>query len=157
MLACISQESYPLNPCSLVLQRYIAWKVVAISLFVTTRARPVFIACCKQTMSTKGDWIGASISYRDQEDLKQEHAGIIDEAARLLHQEVTMGLLESMARSIRSMDGKSIFPYSRDGFEKVFADELYSGRIIITGWAYDESVQLGYGSVVVGGQDHMEA
>jgi hypothetical protein len=55
------------------------------------------------------------------------------------------------------MDGKSIFPYSRDGFEKVFADELYSGRIIITGWAYDESVQLGYGSVVVGGQDHMEA
>ncbi|KAJ6020270.1 solid-state culture specific protein [Penicillium canescens] len=87
MLARINQESYSHNPCSLVLQRYIAWKVVAILLFVTTQARPGFIACCKQTMSTKGDWIGASISYRDQADLKQEYVGIIDKAAGLLHQE----------------------------------------------------------------------
>lgn len=52
---------------------------------------------------------------------------------------------------------KSSFPYPKHIFEKAFAREIRDGRIIITGWAYEETIRMGYGAVVIVGRDNKEA
>lgn len=36
-------------------------------------------------------------------------------------------------------------------FEEAFASEIQEGRIVITAWTYDDSLELGFGAIVVGG------
>ncbi|KAJ5242574.1 solid-state culture specific protein [Penicillium citrinum] len=190
MLSRLSKASHSLNPCSLVLERYISGKVVAISLFVTPKGRAIFICCCKQSMNGKGSWIGASISYRKQTELSHRYREIVDKAAHFLYAKGYHGpagidvvtdrsgnqfIIDLNVRITGSfclglvtghftkrdlftaVIEKGFFPYPRNIFEKAFATEIRDGQIIITGWAYEETIRMGYGVVMIGGRDNKEA
>lgn len=86
MLAQLTDANYDMHPCSLVLQDYISGKVVALSLFVTRAGRPVFVGCCKQKFNDEGHWVGGSISYRNQNKLRERYAECMAQAAEFLHQ-----------------------------------------------------------------------
>ncbi|QPH09537.1 hypothetical protein C2857_000369 [Epichloe festucae Fl1] len=86
MLEQVTEANHRLHPCSLVLQDYIAGKVVALSLFVTRKGRPIFVGCCKQKFNDDGRWAGGSISYSNQAELRQLYAESMGKAALFLHQ-----------------------------------------------------------------------
>ncbi|KAF3481270.1 solid-state culture specific protein [Arthroderma uncinatum] len=86
MLVQIKPINYHLNPCSLVLQKFITGKVVALSLFVTPKGRAVFIGCCKQRFNKYGHWIGGSISYEDQDAMHKMYAGCMEKVGLFLQQ-----------------------------------------------------------------------
>ncbi|KAK2868023.1 hypothetical protein FQN49_003235 [Arthroderma sp. PD_2] len=86
MLPRINQINRQLHPCSLVLQKFITGKLVALSMFVTRKGRAIFICCCKQRFNKQGHWTGASISYADQDGMHKTYRGCIEKAALFLHQ-----------------------------------------------------------------------
>ncbi|KAI5460482.1 hypothetical protein BGZ63DRAFT_414690 [Mariannaea sp. PMI_226] len=86
MLEQVTEVNHQLHPCSLVLQDYIAGKVVALSLFITRKGRPIFVGCCKQKFNDDGQWTGGSISYAKQDRLHRLYAGSMDKTALFLHQ-----------------------------------------------------------------------
>lgn len=86
MLEQVTEANYRLHPCSLVLQDYLAGKVVGLSLFVTRKGRPIFVGCCKQKLNEDGRWTGGSILYANQAELRQLYAGSMEKAALFLHQ-----------------------------------------------------------------------
>lgn len=45
------------------------------------------------------------------------------------------------------------FPCSRTAFEGAFAVEIWQGALVITGWLYEDSMQMSYGSITVAGRD----
>ncbi|KAK1147957.1 hypothetical protein N8T08_000473 [Aspergillus melleus] len=46
MLRQITGLNHHMHPCSLVLQEFVHGTTVALSLFLTSKGRPIFIACC---------------------------------------------------------------------------------------------------------------
>lgn len=85
MLQQLNRCNHHLYPCSLVLQDFITGPVVALSLFVTKKGQPRFIACCEQIFDERGHWIGGLISYRQQTGLCESFAAITEKVAAFLH------------------------------------------------------------------------
>jgi hypothetical protein len=48
------------------------------------------------------------------------------------------------------------FSYSRDEFEKRFADEIHNGSLIVSGWVHDESSRLSHAAITIGARDSHE-
>jgi predicted ATP-grasp superfamily ATP-dependent carboligase len=86
MLEQVTDANQQLYPCSLVLQDYIAGKVMALSLFITRKGRAIFVGCCKQKFNDDGQWAGGSISYAKQAELRRVYSGSMEQAAMFLHQ-----------------------------------------------------------------------
>lgn len=85
MLGQLTDVNYDMHPCSLVLQDYIAGKVVALSLFITRAGRPIFVGCCRQKFNSDGHWVGGSISYKKQEKFRACYADCMEQTAKFLH------------------------------------------------------------------------
>lgn len=85
MLAQLNPANYHLHPCSLILQEFITGSLVAVSLFVTKKGRPIFIACCEQRFDDHGFWSGGCISFPDQATLQRTYAQTLVEVAQFLH------------------------------------------------------------------------
>ena len=86
MLQQINSSNHHMYPCSLVLQDCIQGEVVALSLFVTKKGRPIFIACCRQRFNEQGHWIGGSISYEEQSIQEKAYSVVAKKVASFLHQ-----------------------------------------------------------------------
>ena len=86
VLPQINAVNQHLHPCSLVLQDFVAGPAVGFSMFVTRKGRAIFVACVQQHFNNEGYWAGASVSYSDQEDLRQRYAKPMEEVAKFLHQ-----------------------------------------------------------------------
>lgn len=85
ILQHVNPSNHHLYPCSLVLQDFIRGDTVGLSLFVTKKGRPIFIACCQQRFDEGGHWTGGSISYREQSTFSQKYADISEKVATFLH------------------------------------------------------------------------
>lgn len=85
MIQQLNKSNHHLYPCSMVLQDYITGPVVALSLFVTKKGQPRFIACCEQLFDEQGHWIGGSILYRQQTELCETFSAISENVATFLH------------------------------------------------------------------------
>jgi hypothetical protein len=85
MLRRINDLNYDIHPCSLVLQEHIRGTVMALSMFVTKKGRPIFIACCKQRFDEDHHWIGGTISYKQQRHLEKLYANTVYKVAEFLH------------------------------------------------------------------------
>ncbi|KAK5988313.1 hypothetical protein PT974_12463 [Cladobotryum mycophilum] len=87
MLPHINAANHHLHPCSLVLQDYVAGPTaMSLSLFVTQKGRAIFVVCSEQEFDEKGHWIAGSVSYADQEAMRQRYARCMEETAQFLHQ-----------------------------------------------------------------------
>ncbi|KAF4237557.1 hypothetical protein CNMCM8980_004623 [Aspergillus fumigatiaffinis] len=86
MLQQINESNHHMRPCSLVIQDFIHGTTMALSLFVTKKGRPIFIACCDQQLDSHGHWLGCSISYKRQLELKETYRNISEKIAAFLHQ-----------------------------------------------------------------------
>ncbi|GIK05399.1 hypothetical protein Aspvir_009508 [Aspergillus viridinutans] len=85
MLQQINESNHHMHPCSLVIQRFIHGTTMGLSLFVTKKGRPIFIACCDQQLDEDDHWIGCSISYKRQPELKETYRDISEKVAAFLH------------------------------------------------------------------------
>lgn len=85
MLRLLNQFNRHQCPCSVVLQDFIQGDVVGLSLFVTKKGRPYFVACCEQRFDSQGHWIGGSIAYDRQDRLRETFAPITAQVAAFLH------------------------------------------------------------------------
>ncbi|KAL1849061.1 hypothetical protein Plec18167_006839 [Paecilomyces lecythidis] len=85
MLQQINASNHHLHPCSLVIQDVIQGNAMALSIFVTKKGRPIFIACCEQRFDEDGHWTGGSISYREQAAFSKMYADISEKVAAFLH------------------------------------------------------------------------
>ncbi|PKX89333.1 solid-state culture-specific ATP-grasp domain protein [Aspergillus novofumigatus IBT 16806] len=85
MLQKINESNHHMRPCSLVIQDFIQGTTMGLSLFVTKKGRPIFIACCDQQLDEHGHWIGSSISYKRQPELKETYRDISEKIAAFLH------------------------------------------------------------------------
>jgi predicted ATP-grasp superfamily ATP-dependent carboligase len=85
MLQQINESNHHMRPCSLVIQDFIQGTTMGLSLFVTKKGRPIFIACCDQQLDEHGHWIGSSISYKRQQELKETYRDISEKIADFLH------------------------------------------------------------------------
>lgn len=190
MLEQVTAANHGLHPCSLVLQDYVAGKVVALSLFITRKGKAVFVGCCKQKFNDKGQWTGGGVSYAKQDRFRARYAASMDKAAAFLHSKgyygpagidiltatadrtqyiidlnvritgtFNLGLVaghftkRGMGRAIIEA---SYFSCSRVAFEQLFSSEIKEGRIIITGWTYEESLDLSFGVFIIGGKSSGE-
>ncbi|KAF7155888.1 hypothetical protein CNMCM5623_008768 [Aspergillus felis] len=86
MLQQINESNHHMRPCSLVIQRFIPGTTMGLSLFVTKKGRPIFIACCDQQLDKDGHWVGCSISYKRQPEFKEAYRDLSEKVAAFLHQ-----------------------------------------------------------------------
>ncbi|CRG82671.1 hypothetical protein PISL3812_00015 [Talaromyces islandicus] len=85
MLWRINNLNHDIHPCSLVLQEYICGTVMALSMFITKKGRPIFIACCEQRFDEYHHWIGGTISYKQQRRLENFYSNTMKKVAGFLH------------------------------------------------------------------------
>ncbi|KAJ5155719.1 hypothetical protein N7492_008522 [Penicillium capsulatum] len=85
MLRQVNIMNHHLYPCSMVIQDFILGPVVALSLFVTKNGQPQFIACCEQLFDDQSHWVGGSISYQQQPELRETFAIVTEKVAAFLH------------------------------------------------------------------------
>ncbi|KAJ5173254.1 hypothetical protein N7492_005847 [Penicillium capsulatum] len=85
MLQQLNPCNHHLYPCSILLQDFIAGPVVALSLFVTRKGQPRFVACCQQLFDKQGHWIGGSVAYKQQTELHKKYATIMEKVAAFLN------------------------------------------------------------------------
>lgn len=76
-----------LKPATLVLSEMIQNPVGnwGLTFFVTRRGRPVFLAVTEQTIDSTNSWLGSTVSYPEQDKLKQKFIPLMEKIGSWLH------------------------------------------------------------------------
>lgn len=106
LLPMLNETNKHLRPIRFVIQKMVPGEAVALSLFITKGGRAIFTSCCKQIIDESGHWTGAFISYRRQDQLRHQYAGIIDRLARYMYEQNYYGPLG--ADVMTNQDGQQL-------------------------------------------------
>ncbi|OJI95796.1 hypothetical protein ASPVEDRAFT_35118 [Aspergillus versicolor CBS 583.65] len=85
ILRQLNRENHGFQPASLLLQEFIPGESIGISFFVTKEGTAIFLGACGQLFGEDKLWIGASISYKEQDRIYRENKSILDCTARYAH------------------------------------------------------------------------
>lgn len=89
-LGSVNRTNAYLYPSSLLSQEMItqAQECLAVSFFVRRNGHAIFLGACRQDMDSESNaWMGATISYLDQDRLHQRLWPVVSQVARYLHEE----------------------------------------------------------------------
>ncbi|KAJ5928247.1 hypothetical protein N7466_007203 [Penicillium verhagenii] len=74
------------HPASLVIQSFVSGDTVAIAMFIPKQGDPVFLGGSAQFLNDQEQWIGGSISYREQDSISENYSPIMRQVARFVQQ-----------------------------------------------------------------------
>ena len=106
MLREVNDDNKHLHTCSLVIQDLVVGETAALSFFVTTAGRMVFISCTEQILDSSGHWGGAFISYSQQDYYREKFAIILEHMAHYVHEKGYRGPMN--ADVMTDSDGKQL-------------------------------------------------